>query len=244
VAERLHRAGCRVYEVSRRNVENGVVVHIPGDVTRPDDVERAVALVTEREGRLDVLVCNAGMGVSGAAELTPPEDARAQFDVNYFGAVNAVTAALGHIRESRGVIVFVSSAAAALPIPFQAHYSASKAALNAFALALANEVRPLGVRVRAVMPGDTATGFTAARRRCNSSGAGYGGRVARSVAVMERDERRGMSPDAVAAAVGRAALRRRAPPLSAAGGRYKLFCALARLLPTRLCNWIVGRIYG
>ncbi|MDR2357041.1 MAG: SDR family NAD(P)-dependent oxidoreductase [Oscillospiraceae bacterium] len=243
-AARLRRAGCRVYEMSRRDVESGDAVHIRGDVTAPDDVGRAVKRVIEIEGRLDILVCNAGMGIAGAAEFTPPDDARAQFDVNYFGAVNAVSASLEYLRAGRGVVVFVSSVAAKLPVPFQAHYSASKAALNAFALALANEVRPFGVRVRVVMPGDTATGFTAARRRAQRDGADYGGRDIRAVAVMERDERRGMTADRVAAAVVRAATCRRAPPLRAAGCRYKLFCALAKLLPARLSNWIVGRIYA
>jgi NAD(P)-dependent dehydrogenase (short-subunit alcohol dehydrogenase family) len=243
-ARALAARGCRVYEVSRRDVENPGIVHITGDVTDSVSMEAAVGEVVSREGRLDILVCNAGMGISGAVEFTELSEAKALFDVNFFGAVNAARAAMPRLRESRGVLAVTSSAAAVLPIPFQAYYSASKAALNAYALALQNELRPFGVRVRAVMPGDAATGFTAARRRDHRGDEVYGGRISRSVAVMERDERGGMPPETVGRAVARAALRRRGRPLVAVGVQYKIFTVLVKVLPAQLVNWIVGLLYG
>jgi hypothetical protein len=94
------------------------------------------------------------------------------------------------------------------------------------------------------MPGDTETGFTAARRKSERGDDVYAGRVARSVAVMERDERHGMSAAAVGNAIARAALRRHPAPLYSVGVKYKLFALLARVLPGTLVNRIVGLLYA
>jgi short-subunit dehydrogenase len=215
-----------------------------GDVTDFDSVQRAVRTIVEREGHIDILICNAGMGISGAVEFAEEGAAEKLFAVNYFGTVNAVRAAAEALRRSRGAVVCVGSVAAALPIPFQAHYSASKAAVGTFALALRNELRPFGVDVRVVMPGDTGTGFTDARRKSEAGDDVYGGRIARSVSVMERDERHGMSPETVGRAVARAAMARGGAAVRAVGVKYRIFTVLGKILPTRFVNWILGLLYG
>ena len=165
-AKSLRESDCTVYEISRRASDQKGVVHVPCDVTDRDAMAAAIRDIAQKEGRLDILVCNAGMGISGAVEFTDPKDARYLMDVNFFGLVNAVDAALPLMRAQKsGRIVLVSSVAAALPIPFQTYYSVSKAAINAFALALRNEVRCFGISICAVMPGDIKTGFTEARRK-------------------------------------------------------------------------------
>ena len=152
------------------------------------------------------------------------------------------------VREARlargACVVVVSSAAAAFPIPFQAFYSATKAALNSYTLALRTELGTQGVRVCAVMPGDVRTGFTDARVKSSAKDALYGGRIARSVESMERDERRGMSPDAVARVLLTRAEEKNPRPLTAVGGSYRLFLFLNRLLPARLACFIIGKMYG
>jgi NAD(P)-dependent dehydrogenase (short-subunit alcohol dehydrogenase family) len=240
---RLAAQGHRVYELSRSGQSAGSVTHISGDVTDEQSVQAAIGEVAAREGRLDVLICCAGFGISGAAETTALSDAKRQLEVNYFGTVSAVTAALPHLRVSRGRIVAVSSVAAILPVPFQAHYSAAKAALNAFLLALASETAPYGVTVCAVMPGDTKTGFTGARQKSGNDGV-YAEAAARSVRRMERDEARGMSSEAVAGVVARAALKRRVRPLYIAGAAYRVFGLLAKLLPAGLVRRMEGRMYA
>ena len=244
-ARRLADAGCRVYELSRRDSRQAGITHLPCDVTRQDQVEAAVQTVVDREGRIDIVVNNAGFGISGAVEFTDTEDARRLLDVNFFGMVRVNRAVLPHMRRAGGGrIVNLSSVAAMAPIPFQTYYSASKAAVNAYTLALANEVRPFGITVCAVQPGDIATGFTAAREKSQTGDREYGGRIGRSVARMERDEKTGMAPEAAGAFLCRVALGGSRRPLYTIGGFYRLAVLLLKLLPARTGNWLLGRLYA
>lgn len=242
----LKKQGCTVYEMSRRaQGANPEILHIQGDVTNEEQAANAVKEVVEREGRLDILINNAGFGISGAVEFTPPSEARHQLDVNFFGMVNMNYAALPVMRrQGFGRIVNMSSVAAPIAIPFQTYYSASKAAVRTYSLALKEEVRPFGIEVCVIMPGDIATGFTAAREKCAEGDDVYGGRITRSVAVMEHDEETGMTAEFAGSFVCKYALKKRAVPVVTMGGKYKLFVFLTRLLPTRLMMYIVGRIYA
>ena len=173
----LTAQGCDGQRVAGMSRQEGVC-HVRCDVTDAAQVVGAVEFVLSREGKIDVLVNNAGFGISGAAEFTASQDAHRLMEVNLFGMVNLTTAVLPHMRRAgRGRIVNVSSVAAVLPIPFQAWYSVSKASINAYTMALANEVRPYGVGVCAVMPGDICTGFTAARQKSCAGDEEYGGRI-------------------------------------------------------------------
>lgn len=241
----LKNAGFRVYEMSRR--EQGVdgIVHLRGDVTDETQVAQAVDTVLAREGHIDLLINNAGFGVSGAIEFTPAEEAKHQFDVNFFGMVNMNRAILPVMRrQGYGRIVNISSVAAPIPIPFQAYYSASKAAVSSYTMALANEVKPFGVQVCAVQPGDVRTGFSSAREKVHRGDDVYNGRISRSVGQMEQDEKNGMPPEFAAKFIARAATRKRIKPLSTIGVTYRFFCLLAKLLPARWLNFIVGLIYA
>ena len=244
-AKALAARGLRVYELSRRDFACAGITHLSADVTDETAVQDAIDQVLCAEGRVDILVNCAGFGVSGAVEFTELTDARRQMDVNFFGTVNVTKAVLGPMRRAgRGRIVCVSSVAAPAAIPFQAFYSASKAAINDYACALANEVRPYGVSVCAVMPGDIRTGFTDARKKSAVGDEAYGGRISKSVAKMERDERNGMSPAAAGRYIAKLALRRRVKPLYAIGFSYKCVCFLCDLLPCRLRNRLIGRLYA
>lgn len=142
----LRDAGYDVYELSRR--EQGVegLHHIRCDITDEDQVRAAVAEIIGQAGRIDVLINNAGFGISGAVEFTDTAEAQRLLDVNFFGMVRMNKAVIPHMRQAgRGRIVNLSSVAAPCPIPFQAYYSAGKAAVNAYTMALANELRPFGI---------------------------------------------------------------------------------------------------
>ncbi len=245
-AKRLAAAGYRVYGLSRHPREEAWMHGLAADVCDAQAVESLVAQVYAAEGRIDLLVSNAGFGISGPVEDTLPADAKRQMDVNFFGFFHCARAVIPYMRaQGGGCIAAVSSVAGAIPIPFQAFYSASKAAINSLSLALANEVRPFGIRVLAVMPGDVRTGFTAAREKGTAApDSPYAGVLERSVEGMERDEQGGMSPDYVAKCICRAVARKRPRPLYTVGGKYRVFTCLAKLLPARLCNWLVGKLYA
>ncbi len=241
----LEKAGCRVYTLSRRETSAEGLCHISADVTDEAAVAQAVGRILRETGRIDILVNCAGFGISGAIEFTELKDAKKQFDVNFFGMTVVTKAVLAHMRErGSGRIVNVSSVAAPANVPFQAYYSASKAAVNSYTCALANELRPCGVTVCAVQPGDIHTAFTDVREKSFAGDEAYGGRIARSVARMEKDERGGMDPAKAGAYVAMTALRRSVKPLYAIGIVAKAECVLLRLLPCRLSNWLVGLIYA
>ncbi len=116
--------------------------------------------------------------------------------------------------------------------------------MNAYATALRNEVRPFGVSVCAVLPGDIRTGFTAAREKSEKGDDLYAGRIARSVSRMERDEQNGMTPESAGAAIARIAVKRRVKPYYAVGFIYKVFSVIYRVLPWRLVSYILFKMYG
>ena len=160
----LRGAGYTVYEFSRREAGVEGLHHIRADITDETQVRAAVQQVMDAEGQIDVVVNNAGFGISGAVEFTDTADAQRLFNADFFGMVRVNRAVIAHMRAAgRGRIVNLSSVAGPLPIPFQTYYSAAKAAVNAYTMALANELRPFGITVCAVQPGDIHTGFTAAR---------------------------------------------------------------------------------
>lgn len=241
----LRDAGCTVYEFSRRDHSMGGVRHMGVDVTDEAAVKGAVEQIAGTEGRIDIVVNCAGFGISGAVEFTELADAKAQFDVNFFGIVNVNRAVLPIMRQSGGGrIVNVSSVAAVAHIPFQTYYSASKAAIESYTCALANEVRPFGITVMAAQPGDIRTGFTEARKKCAIGDKVYSGRISRSVAGMEKDEQKGMSPESAGRCIAKLALKKSVKPIYTVGFGYKCLSLLCKLLPCRLRNWIVGLLYA
>lgn len=233
----------RVYDLSRTGQEGNGILHIDTDVTCEESLSAAFATIRARERKIDLLICNAGIGIAAAAEFTSIEAAKRQFDVNFFGVFLTCKHALPLLRAAKGRILAVSSAAAEFPIPFQSFYSASKAAINTFICALRNEVKGFGVSVAAVMPGDTKTGFTDARKKEYDGEDIYGGRIAPSVAVMEKDERNGMPAESVAKTIVRIAKKRKVRPLYTAGLKYKCFIVLKKILGTTVVNRLIGMLY-
>jgi NAD(P)-dependent dehydrogenase (short-subunit alcohol dehydrogenase family) len=174
---------------------------IPMDVTDDVSVSHGVGLVLTIESRLDVLVNNAGSGIAGAIEDTPIALAQDQLDTNFWGMVRLCQAALPAMRAQRsGLIVNLSSMAGRMGIPFQAFYSASKFAIEGATEALRLEVAPYGVRACVIEPGDFRTGFTASRQRCqrDETDGVYAEPCQRALAVMERDEMTGPTPEMIA----------------------------------------------
>ena len=237
--------GYEVFDISRRREGAAGINHISADVTDEERIKEAVSYIIDKAGRIDVLINNAGFGISGAVEFTETADAKKQFDVNFFGMVNMNRAVIPVMRrQGFGRIVNISSVAAPIAIPFQAYYSAAKAAINSYTMALINEVRPYGISVCAVQPGDICTGFTGAREKSYAGDEIYSSRITRSVAVMEHDEQSGMKPEKAARLIATVASAGKVRPIYTIGFKYRLFCVLVKILPAGLVSYIVGRMYG
>lgn len=236
--------GYRVFELSRHGESYDGVTHLYCDVTKPEDCRNAVTEVIAQCDKIDVLISNAGMGISGAIEFTGMEEARKQLDVNFYGAVNITQAVLPYMREAGGgSIIFVSSLAGVFAIPFQAFYSASKAATISFAMALKNEVRQFGISVSCMLPGDVKTGFTSAREK-SAAGSDVYTNLNRSVNSMEKDEQNGLDPMCIAKKLYQMAESSSPRAINTVGLMYKAFLLLNKLLPTTLAYRIVGMMYA
>jgi NAD(P)-dependent dehydrogenase (short-subunit alcohol dehydrogenase family) len=154
ICRALSAKGWRVWAGSRsaRSPADGLPA-VPMDVTDPHAVRRAVATVLEQDGRIDMVVCNAGVQVSAPAEELPDDRAAVILDTNLRGAIHTIRAALPALRERGGSILAVGSLAGRVAPPGEAVYAASKHGLRGYLESLRHEVRPQGVRVAIVEPG-------------------------------------------------------------------------------------------
>ena len=254
--------GYTVYGASRRGTVPGAVDPAlsgpetaggPSGDLRPlimdlsDDASVAAGIgeILRREGTLDILVHAAGDGLAGPVEACAAEDARQQMEVNFFGALRLLGAALPAMRERRrGLVILVGSVAGIFSIPFQTLYSGSKAALAMLGEGLRLELRPFNVHCSLILPGDVKTGFTAARRNAASPcPEAYRRAMEGAVTVMERDERRGMAAETVARVIADTARKRRPSARRVVGGPYRLFVFLNRLLPHFIVEKLLAMTY-
>lgn len=166
VGEYLTQKGLIVYGTSRnpQNIKNHPFKLIALDVRRVETIESAVLEVITNEGRLDVLVNNAGMGITGPIEETPTDEMRKVFDTNLFGAIDVMKAVLPQMRrQNSGLIINVTSIAGYMGLPFRGIYSATKGALEIVTEAIRMEVKNFGIEVTNVAPGDFATNIASGR---------------------------------------------------------------------------------
>ena len=211
MAERLNANGHKVYGIHRKDcVKIPGVYYIKADVRDEESVDNAVNIVLSKEGRIDVFINNAGMGVGGPLEFTTIDDARTQMDVNFMGMVRFLNRIVPVMRRQRqGKIICVSSIGGLMGLPYQGMYSASKFAIEGYCEALRLEVRQFGISVTVINPGDFFTGFTAARTKNlpPETTAAYPG-YSDSMKSIESDERSGLQPDYLARRICRIVCKR------------------------------------
>lgn len=253
-ATRLVRRGYRVYDLSRTEQPQEGVTHLCCDVTRRESIQQALHQIATEAGRIDLLLLSAGFGIAGAVEFTQESEMQRQFDVNVYGAIRVVQVALPLMRQQavrqirgglipvqeRGRIVFVSSMAAVFSIPFQSMYSASKAAINAYAAALRNELRDYRIQVSCVMPGDVHTNF---QRSTDLNGTDVYPKMKRAIEQMIHDEAHGLTSETVAKRVMQACVRTRPALYYTSDYLSDAECLLARIVPSTWANRIVGLLY-
>lgn len=246
-ARLLAQEGHTVYGTVRREVTPLPQVHyLRVDVRDRKAVAEAVKQVVEQEGRIDVLVNNAGMGIGGPVEFATEEEIREQMDANFMGLVNFATAVLPFMRKQKqGRIIALSSIGGLMGLPFQGFYSASKFAIEGYCEALRLETKKLGIKVVVVRPGDFSTGFTGSRKKtANEEALQAYQTYAESMTKVEHDETGGLKPQVLAQKISQI-IRKKNPRYGyvVASFEQRLSVLLKRILPASWFARILGSYY-
>ena len=246
-AKLLSQEGHTVYGTVRREVEPLPQIHyIRLDVRDSEAVKKAVDKIVGKEGRIDVLVNNAGMGVGGPLEFATEEEIRLQMDTNFMGLVHCVDAVLPYMRkQGSGKIIALSSIGGLMGLPFQGFYSASKFAIEGYCETLRLETKSFGIRVIVLRPGDFATGFTGSRKKVVNEEALLSYPIYKTaIEKVEHDENGGLKPIVLARKISQI-IQKKNPRNGyvVASFEQKLSVLLKCILPAKWFAKILGSYY-
>jgi len=166
IGEFSHQKGFVVYGTSRNpeKITNSIFPLVALDVRDKQSIVNCVAEVIQKSGRLDIVINNAGVGITGPIEEIPTEEIRNNFETNLFGPIEVMKAVLPQMREQKsGLIINITSIAGYMGLPFRSVYSASKGALELITESLRMETKAFGVHITNVAPGDFATDIASRR---------------------------------------------------------------------------------
>jgi len=166
VGEYLTQKGFIVYGTSRNpeNYKNSKFSIMQLDVKKNDTIKETVNAIIKTEGKIDVLINNAGAGITGPIEEIPEAEIKANFDTNFFGPINVIKTVLPQMRQQNsGLIINVTSIAGYMGLPYRGIYSASKGALELLTEAFRMELKDFNINMTNVAPGDFATNIAAGR---------------------------------------------------------------------------------
>ena len=245
IARQLSKEGYTVYGTSR-NAETvkPFCSMLKLELGDAESIDAVVDTLIKEQGRIDVLVNAAGSGIAGAVEETSHVEAKLQFDA-LFGIYCVQTAVLPYMKEQNsGIIINIGSMAACFPIPFQGAYSAVKSALFMVSATLAMEVKPYGIRVCCIEPGDTKTGFTGSRSYTErTKNTKYNPYFERALYEMIRSEMAAYGPERCAKLVLKTIKQRKPPIRKSVGIGYKTLYMASKILPWKLKMFILKKIY-
>lgn len=247
MAKKLAQEGHKVYGTYRKDSEplEGVT-YIKCEVTDDAQAEAAVKQVLDAEGRIDVFINNAGMGIGGPLEFSSLEDAKRQMDVNWMGMVRFLHWVVPAMRkQGSGRIITFSSIGGLMGLPYQGLYSASKYAIEGYCEALRLELRGTGISVTVIEPGDFSTNFTAQRKSvAGPEVAEAYPTYARSLASIEHDENNGLKPEYLAGKIAKIVKAKRPPYKKIiASPLQKLSVFVKHIVPRRTFAWILSLYY-
>jgi len=218
------------------------VTYLDLDVTSDASVASAVQQVIDRFGRIDVLVNNAGVGATGAAEEFSIAQAQGVFDINVYGVIRMTKAVLPHMRaQGRGRIINVSSLSGFVPSPFMALYVSTKHAVEGYSQSLDHEVREHGVRVLLVEPGPINTPFAGHSVVADTPMPLYAAGRRNYDDLLEQNLRSGDDPAVVAKVIVAAATDRRPKLRRTAGATARTISAVHRLAPARTFDRVIRK---
>ena len=249
-AELFAKSGFRVFAASRNPASDirrfpggGEIDPVKLDVRDPQSVNSAADYVLA-QADIGIVIHSAGIGIACPGEEFPSDPVFDLFETNFTGVLRINSRILPHLRQrGSGLCVIISSLASIFAVPYQSHYCSSKAALDQYAAALRMELREYGVRICLIMPGDTNTGFTGARKYYIDERSPYYKKCLSAVKIMEKDELGGCPPHSAAQAILRVSRRKNPPLRTIVGLNYKLFAFLKRLLPDRVVETVLRKMY-
>lgn len=238
IATHLAEKGCTVYGTSRKAQKEAEVpfTFLELDVLDRTTIDKAVAIIIEKEGRIDVLINNAGKGITGPIEDTPIEEMKSNFNTNVFGPIAVIQSVLPHMRTQKsGHIINITSIAGYMGLPFRGIYSASKGALELVTEAISMEVKQFGIQVVNVAPGDFATNIAAGRYHTPVyEHSAYKEKYAENLALMDAHVTKGADPQLMASAIEKI-IHTRTPRIHYKVGGFleKFSIVLKRILPDK-----------
>jgi NAD(P)-dependent dehydrogenase (short-subunit alcohol dehydrogenase family) len=207
IGEFLHHKGFTVYGTSRnpKRVTNAIFPLLTLDVRDVSSIQQVVATIIAKSGRIDVVVNNAGVGITGPLEEIPSTEIKNNFDINFFGPIEVIKAVLPQMRtQQSGLIINITSIAGYMGLPFRSIYSASKGALELITESLRMEVKPFGIQITNVAPGDFVTNIAAGRYHAPIiEGSDYETTYANTLTEMNSGVNAGENPQQMAAAIYR-----------------------------------------
>lgn len=207
IGEFLHHKGFAVYGTSRNpeKVVHSIFPLVALDVRDAKSIQLAVAKIIQETGRLDIVINNAGVGITGPLEEIPIEEIKNNFETNFFGPIEVMKAVLPQMRSQQsGLIINITSIAGYMGLPYRSVYSASKGALELITEALRMEVKPFGIQITNVAPGDFATNIAAGRFHAPVTiGSAYEKVYSDVLSTMDQHVDSGSNPNEMAEAVYR-----------------------------------------
>lgn len=207
IGEFLHHQGFTVYGTSRNpeKITNSVFPLVSLDVRDSKSIHLAVAKIIQETGRLDIVINNAGVGITGPLEEIPMQEIKNNFETNFFGPIEVMKAVLPQMRSQQsGLIINITSIAGYMGLPYRSVYSASKGALELVTEALRMEVKPFGIQITNVAPGDFATNIAAGRFHAPvTKGSAYEKVYGDVLTTMDQHVDSGSNPNEMAEAVYR-----------------------------------------
>ena len=245
LANKMNEDGYTVVGVSRNKPLGVSFPYYECDLTNKEQIKSVCTTIVSDINTIDILVNCAGVGTGGALEEISNDDLRWVFDVNLFGATEFIKNMLPALKKSSpSKIINIGSVAGEITIPYQTSYSMSKSSLHRLTEGLRIELKQFNIDVCTILPGDTKTGFTSNRKVIMNENSAYQKNVMRSIAKMEKDEQKGVSPDKVVKAIYKVIKRRKMPIQLVVGFDYKFLVLLSKWLPKRLVEYIIIKMYG
>ncbi len=252
-AHYLASKGYKVYGTSRHaslppeTTDDDLPIMVRMDVNKTVSVKQAVDFILEQEQRIDIVINNAGWGISGAVEEASIEQTKALFETNYFGTQRVCQAVIPTMRAHKsGYVINISSIGGVLGLPFQGLYSATKFAVEGMTEALRMEVRSFGIHVVLIEPGDFRTSFTDHREKTThtTTDPAYNKMEQSATSIFEHDERNGTDPETIAHLIEKI-ISSSNPKLRYRAGSFsqKLVAKMKGVLPDRLVQWILMKYY-